>query len=821
MNAGRMLSLQAVAGGQSQLGLCCQHQTLIARAPMQIAPQDLLNHLNSRSPKYIFVDIFDTLVKRTIHPDDTKNLTSRLIARALGLPNHGDLLLRLRGVTERQMCLVNGEVHDELEFSFDEFPEKYFTNIRNVLPWIEKSDDYFRNLCYETERRVESLVLRRDDVICDALLSYKPQAAAIIGVSDFYLPRPFLNELIERAGVQGILDRLYVSCDEMRTKRSGRLYEHVLEDLGIDACDVVMIGDNAHSDGDMAKSNGIDSLVLDRATRRTKYEERRAAMGTVGHARNVFQGYARQAVAGTEPTRLFDELAVTLYLFVRRLHETAVSNQIDCLQFLAREGKFLRALFDAYQDGIGVPEDHRVSTEYLYVSRRATFPAVLRPIEEENFETLFRQYRELSAGMFLRSIGWPQAAVEAVARACQIDPECVEDDFPSSSAFECLLKSKEFQDAYDRYRQECQGVLTEYLDQARKDDQGRLVLVDVGWKGTIQDHLRRALPKGVDLWGIYLGMSGPGLVRPDNRKIPLLFSYTGALARCNKTFGAVRELFEAVMVADHGSVGGYARQKGKVVPVLDDQPEELQVYRDHVASLQDRLIKLVTALASEPAFMALNDASLEGLAEYLHDRIVHHPSPAEIQWYEAQKFYENFGTMALRSLADEADQVGLIGNARYLINPEPFEADAGEWKAADLHRRGLVPALTVRGWLARRANRDPAKRTEATVSELSDRVHEYAVALDRLTSMVLDREAESRGAVNLAVQRFAIMQDMDRAIAARDEAIRAQEARINDLQSAIASIEKLVEARDEVICNQTQLIADQSARLRKLEGRSK
>ncbi len=157
----------------------------------------------------------------------------------------------------------------------------------------------------------------------------------------------------------------------------------------------------------------------------------------------------------------------------------------------------------------------------------------------------------------------------------------------------------------------------------------------------------------------------------------------------------------------------------------------------------------------------------------------------------------------------------------YLINPEPFEANVGEWKAADLHRRGLAPALALRGWLARRANRDPAKRQEATVSELSDRVHEYAVALDRLTSMVLDREAESRGAANLAVQRFAIMQDMDRAIAARDEAIRSQEGRISDLEGAIASIEKLVEGRDELIRNQTQLIADQSSRLRQLERRSK
>ena len=155
---------------------------------MLIAPQDLLRNLELISPKYIFVDIFDTLVKRVIHPDDTKTLASKLIARGLGLPNHGELLLRLRAITERQMCLANGEAHDELEFSFDEFPEKYFANIRDVLPWIEKTGDYFRQLCFATEAHVENLVLRRDDATCDALLSYKPQATAIIGVSDFYLP---------------------------------------------------------------------------------------------------------------------------------------------------------------------------------------------------------------------------------------------------------------------------------------------------------------------------------------------------------------------------------------------------------------------------------------------------------------------------------------------------------------------------------------------------------------------------------------------------------------------------------------------------------
>lgn len=781
---------------------------------MLINPTDLLGQLNKQHPKFIFVDIFDTLVKRIVHPDNTKKLSSIKIARALGYEGYSNLLLRIRAITERQMCLVNGELHDELEFSFGEFPKNYFRNLKSVLPWLGIEEADFCQLCRDIEGQVETIVLRRDDLTCDALLTYKPQVHAIIGVSDFYLPRPFLLDLIKRAGVRDILDRLYVSCDEMRTKRSGRLYAHVLQDLGMDPTQAVMIGDNAHSDGDMAKANGIFPLVLDRTARRAHYEEVRVAIGTVRRARDVFTNYSRQKVDGTEPCQLFDELAVTLYLFVRRLHEAASCNQIDRLQFLSREGKFLRTLFEAYQNVLGISAPNAIATDYLYVSRRATFPAVLRPLEEENFETLFRQYRKLSPRMFLISLGWPEKTITTVCKTCGVDADAMEDDFPTSANFSRLLESDHFKRSYEDCRLMRQTLITNYLALAKKDRYGRLVLVDVGWKGTIQDHLRRALADDTELWGFYLGMSAPGLVKPGNRKIPLLFSYAGPLARHNQTFGAVRELFEAIMVADHGSVGSYAKQGQTIAPELDDQPDEMRVYAEHVAPLQARLLALVRAIASDPAFQALSDSSLEALAEELHNRVINSPTDAEIEWHMAQQFYENFGTLELRGLAKTASKAGLIDNVRFLINPAPYEASSGEWKAAHLHRSGLRPALTVRSWLARRANRDRIRQLEETIKELSGKVNEYALSIDRMTSLVLDREAETRGAANLAVRRFAIMQEMDAAIASRDEAIRAQEARISELQTSVATIEKLVDARDEVIRAQTHVIEDQRAKLR-------
>jgi hypothetical protein len=788
---------------------------------MRINPSVLLNHLKARQPDYVFVDIFDTLVRRTVHPDDTKRLASINLARALGGGVYSDLLMRVRAITERQMCLVNGELHGELEFSFDEFPKNYYKNIKLVMPWITIDESSFYDICISIELQAETSVLRRDDEICDALLAYRPDAKAIVAVSDFYLPQSYLLKLLEYLKVREIFDHLYVSCDFMKTKRSGNLYRYVLHDLGIDPARVIMVGDNAHSDGSMAQANQISSLVLDRTERLRGYEVTRKKLGTVNAAKAIYADYTRQDIDETEPRKLFDDFAPTLYLFMRRLHKACVCNQIDRLYFLSREGQFLRRVFDAYQNAAGILPSQRVATEYLFVSRRSTFPATLRSLSNESFQTLFRQYRKLSARMFLSSMGWDRPDIEKLSQVIEIELDFLENDFPSSDTFRRLLASEYFAEVYELKRVSGQSLITRYLDAVRRNDQGRMVLVDVGWKGTIQDHLRHALPDEVSLHGYYIGMSAPGLIKPGNVKTPLLFSYGCKLAEFNTTFGSVHALYEALMVANHGSVSSYSEKEGLVQPVFDERPEEQENYRLHAAPIQARLLELVKAVARNPFFQALSDSTLESLAEELFMRIVEKPTAAELDWYSSQQFYENFGMMEFRALACPSTTGGLFANIRYLLDPLPFEGQAGEWKTAHLHQLGLGPALGLKALLARVKGGVRTGRLQKTIVELTNKLQEHAVGLDRMTTMILDRESEARGAFNLAVKRFEIMQQMDGAIEARDAAIRANNAEITELRAALDSTRKMIDERDKAIAIHARMIEDQRSKLNQIGRKRK
>lgn len=82
------------------------------------------------------------------------------------------------------------------------------------------------------------------------------QGKKTVLVSDMYLGKGIIEKILERNGISGY-SALYVSSDLKASKRAGSLYGKVLEDLGLDGKDVLMIGDNPRSDLAQARSSGL------------------------------------------------------------------------------------------------------------------------------------------------------------------------------------------------------------------------------------------------------------------------------------------------------------------------------------------------------------------------------------------------------------------------------------------------------------------------------------------------------------------------------------------------------------------------------------
>src|SRR5262249_2632185 len=77
----------------------------------------------------------------------------------------------------------------------------------------------------------------------------------IVFVSDMYLPTSAVASMLRATGY-GIHDGVYVSGDIGATKASGRLFEHVRDDLDVPGSEILHIGDDYRSDVRLAGRAG-------------------------------------------------------------------------------------------------------------------------------------------------------------------------------------------------------------------------------------------------------------------------------------------------------------------------------------------------------------------------------------------------------------------------------------------------------------------------------------------------------------------------------------------------------------------------------------
>ena len=120
-------------------------------------------------------------------------------------------------------------------------------------------------------------------------------------------------------------------------------------------------------------------------------------------------------------------------------------------------------------------------------------------------------------------------------------------------------------------------------------DDGILNLVDVGWKGTIQDNIQKSIPKS-NIKGYYLGLifSGYSSVEKEN-KIGVLFSDYPCKSSGFNILYRNFDFFEKIFVADHGPVIGYEKKVNNIVPILDIDKKHTNIYR-FVKKYQENMI---------------------------------------------------------------------------------------------------------------------------------------------------------------------------------------------------------------------------------------
>lgn len=625
--------------------------------------------VSAKGKTAVFCDFFDTLVVRKVPPERIKKIVMARLQELFSLEIGATQLYLLRAKIERKLCSINLKSGSDAEFSLVELAAVLYDDLqRRGIITAKLSAADFKKAFLDLEISVEIHSQEVDKDIYDYLVQWKLRGLQLILVSDFYLPSEYLARILRFHDLENLFTHIYVSSDYCLTKRSGRLYQFIVQDLKLSESQIVMIGDNYHSDHQMPIQLGIDAFLLSRTNQcrfYTQLEERAASYSSI-----------KDAVSELFPktgARLFEGLIMSLFVFIAKLYTSLYQAKAQDVFFLAREGEYLMKLFEIYQTAFY--PDHKINAHYLKVSRKATFIPSLGLLSQESFERLFRQYRTFSLRSFLLSLNFNTSEQDSICSALGSDADLVIEDFPQSEIFKALLKLASFQLLYEKIRTEQRENFLAYLKgfNVNFTNQG-LHLVDVGWKGTIQDNIRCIVPQEIAIAGHYLGLVWAPMVSELNSKEGLLFSCQNKVIPDFGIFDENKSLFEVFLGASHGSADRYMRNDSKVEVSLSEHKDEQEIFYAHVHPLQQKLLEKYQALVN---YFSLSDISLSQFYPYVlreHQKLVFDPSKRESAWFHALKHYENFGVFNFSQFsAGEVSFPQKIKNIYFLLtSPRKF-----------------------------------------------------------------------------------------------------------------------------------------------------
>lgn len=541
--------------------------TMHANGPIMPRHAELMNRIDEA--ELVSFDIFDTLFVRPLSdPEDAFDL----LGERFGITDFRRIRRDAQAEAFRRMSAA-GEGEITLE--------GIYASMSGLPADIEAS-----TLCRaEFELELELTVPNYDLIgVFKDIVGRKRVAV----VSDMYLPRSFFEALFERHALPRV--PMYISAERGTTKRdSGELFDLLLMESNVAPGKVLHIGDNAISDIQRAQERGLQAhQYINQAA--APYTVSRSLGASIAasipklhdrqHAVNSFYGLGY---------RFGGPAAMGLLEWVR---DRALLDGVDLVLFVARDGYVLDQLAQRGHVS-GLP------AHAYFPGSRVAF--ALSTIHDGNFDAWLDF---LTAG----AIGLaPDEVLERIG--VTVPEQKVMDDFDLSD--KVVISN----DNMSRLREFLSAYRSEIIKVAVRNRRGlfnllcglgiqpgmRVAMVDVGWGGTTQETMQKALADmlDVDLVGYYLALVDSPERRRRNDEMSmsaLLDSSSVGPARVEKLY-ARRVGVELMFSAPHEAIIGYDLQPDGSVRVIEDggRGADPAVLRDVVREVQQGMLDFAEA----------------------------------------------------------------------------------------------------------------------------------------------------------------------------------------------------------------------------------
>ncbi|WPD23648.1 MAG: hypothetical protein SD837_03610 [Candidatus Electrothrix scaldis] len=524
-------------------------------------------------------DLFDTLLIRRIHdPDMVKPAVARYISRkaqAQGVEKkwNWQQIQKLRDSFEQEQRQETGKQFDDFEACYPDYMRRVITTV-----FGEQNDDQLLQEVTDYELAVENSVLVPRQELVNWLRRLKEQGKKVLVVSDVYLPATHLERLIEHAGFLDQVDAVISSADTFLAKASGKAFPMLQERFELRYDRWLHVGDNPVSDGGRPTEFGIHTLVL-----RDGLEKMRKSLAKryYNYAQGLpfYRGRALQQImlpleAENIPqdplyVKGFNVFSPMLAAFIQGVAEHCLNAGILRLYFFSREGWLFEQIWNRVIPKLYTGGENLPQVSYLYVSRMALAPASCghAGLDQDHADIVFLPPGNKDFRDVCRVFGLKADAFTNILSLHELHRETVlsplhEGFLPKNRIrFNEMLQDEAFQDEVKRQTLPAHQALHRYLEDQEFFDQPDVALVDIGWLGTIQRFLHRAIAHREDaprchglLFGATRGIPYP--TTPTNSITGIIYD-RDRFDLAASTLVYNRDLFEEACRAPHPTLNGY------------------------------------------------------------------------------------------------------------------------------------------------------------------------------------------------------------------------------------------------------------------------
>ena len=577
--------------------------------------------------KIISFDIWDTIIKRKCHPEETKLATARYIV----LKYESKLKDKYKNIYEilkRRDEIEAKECKKNKEKGFDEE-----CRILDVFKILEKE-------IFKDELNIEDELLKEEIEAEKRVIFINPEILPIFEkykdlkmycISDFYMSSESLKELLDYLKIPVKIEKIYSSADYLLNKRTGNLYKKAEEELKIKPEDHIHVGDNVYSDIEMAKSLGIETIKT------TKQEfdfvpEKGRKLG--------FDLSCVKKDESSKENRLFNtgvDLAPLLYFYGYSIVEYAIKNKIPTVYYATREGETFIKIHELIKEnnpfGVEVP-----NCDIIEVSRMGTFSASLKEFSITELLRLWSQYREQSMKALFKTLAIDIKPYQKYMDKYDIDIEekiicpwfdirvqelCLDEEFTKQVNKEIKRKKEEILEYFEKSK----GIV---------NDDKPMFMVDIGWRGTIQDNLAYIFTNK-KIGGYYLTLYDFYNIQP---KHTYKLSFIDDKEIRDNEVASMITLLEWIYNPGTGSVTGY--KDGKAIRKAKE--DETKVVSKYIKPMQDGMFEAAKVINE---YMKYHPYEAEETKQYVYDLIRKtkvNPSKELIEAYYSMVFNDTFGT---------------------------------------------------------------------------------------------------------------------------------------------------------------------------------